>query len=256
MMLEEEARKLPPGRRSRLSFTSSSRRATRRRRFPGKPLADLGGKPMVVRVCERARGAGAASVHRRHRRRAHRRRGARARPPGAHDARRPCVGHRPDRRGGRSARASRTREIVVNVQGDEPLIAPRAHQPGGRTAREQEGGERVHRLPRDPRRGLARQPERGQGGARRRGLRALFLALADSVSARARRASATGMPASTATGSASCRDISRLKPSPAGKGRSAGAAARAVARLPHRGRGQRSRDPAGRGHAAGPRSGA
>jgi 3-deoxy-manno-octulosonate cytidylyltransferase (CMP-KDO synthetase) len=32
-------------------------------RFPGKPLADLGGKPMVVRVCERAAQSGAAQVH-------------------------------------------------------------------------------------------------------------------------------------------------------------------------------------------------
>lgn len=31
-------------------------------RFPGKPLADLGGKPMVVRVAERARASGAAEV--------------------------------------------------------------------------------------------------------------------------------------------------------------------------------------------------
>src|SRR5688572_23642029 len=31
-------------------------------RFPGKPLADLAGKPMVVRVCERAAQSGAASV--------------------------------------------------------------------------------------------------------------------------------------------------------------------------------------------------
>src|SRR5258705_7058848 len=32
-------------------------------RFPGKPLAELGGKPMVVRVCERAAQSGAAAVH-------------------------------------------------------------------------------------------------------------------------------------------------------------------------------------------------
>ncbi|MGQ0511129.1 MAG: 3-deoxy-manno-octulosonate cytidylyltransferase [Betaproteobacteria bacterium] len=31
-------------------------------RFPGKPLADIGGKPMVVRVCERAALSGAAAV--------------------------------------------------------------------------------------------------------------------------------------------------------------------------------------------------
>jgi 3-deoxy-manno-octulosonate cytidylyltransferase (CMP-KDO synthetase) len=32
-------------------------------RFPGKPLADLAGKPMVVRVCERAAKSGASAVH-------------------------------------------------------------------------------------------------------------------------------------------------------------------------------------------------
>jgi 3-deoxy-manno-octulosonate cytidylyltransferase (CMP-KDO synthetase) len=32
-------------------------------RFPGKPLADIAGKPMVVRVCERAAQSGAAAVH-------------------------------------------------------------------------------------------------------------------------------------------------------------------------------------------------
>jgi 3-deoxy-manno-octulosonate cytidylyltransferase (CMP-KDO synthetase) len=32
-------------------------------RFPGKPLADLAGKPMIVRVCERAARSGAAAVH-------------------------------------------------------------------------------------------------------------------------------------------------------------------------------------------------
>ena len=64
VMLEEEARKLPPEEEVRLeASTSSSRRATRRRRFPGKPLADLAGKPMVVRVCERAAKSGAAGVH-------------------------------------------------------------------------------------------------------------------------------------------------------------------------------------------------
>ena len=31
-------------------------------RLPGKPLADIGGKPMVVRVAERARLSGASAV--------------------------------------------------------------------------------------------------------------------------------------------------------------------------------------------------
>jgi 3-deoxy-manno-octulosonate cytidylyltransferase (CMP-KDO synthetase) len=92
-------------------------------RFPGKPLADLAGKPMVVRVCERARQSGAASVH------------------VATDDQRiaaavQAAGHsfvmtRADHPSGtdRIAEAARVLgfvddEIVVNVQGDEPLIAP------------------------------------------------------------------------------------------------------------------------------------
>jgi 3-deoxy-manno-octulosonate cytidylyltransferase (CMP-KDO synthetase) len=93
-------------------------------RFPGKPLADLGGKPMVVHVCERARESGAAPV---------------------------CVAtddpriaaavraHGFEARMTRAEHASGTERIaeaavalglgderiVVNVQGDEPLIAPR-----------------------------------------------------------------------------------------------------------------------------------
>ena len=31
-------------------------------RFPGKPLAEIAGKPMVVQVCERAKASGATSV--------------------------------------------------------------------------------------------------------------------------------------------------------------------------------------------------
>jgi 3-deoxy-manno-octulosonate cytidylyltransferase (CMP-KDO synthetase) len=92
-------------------------------RFPGKPLADLGGKPMVVHVCERARESGAAPV---------------------------CVAtddpriaaavraHGFEARMTRAEHASGTERIaeaavalglgderiVVNVQGDEPLIEP------------------------------------------------------------------------------------------------------------------------------------
>jgi 3-deoxy-manno-octulosonate cytidylyltransferase (CMP-KDO synthetase) len=92
-------------------------------RFPGKPLADVAGKPMVVRVAERARRSGAAEVivatddariaaaaarhgfealmtSRRHASGTDRiaEVAARRRYPGSH--------------------------IVVNVQGDEPLIEP------------------------------------------------------------------------------------------------------------------------------------
>jgi len=92
-------------------------------RFPGKPLADLAGRPMVVRVCERAAQSGAASVH------------------VATDDERiasavRAAGHRivmtrADHPSGtdRIAEAARQlgfpdSEIVVNVQGDEPLVAP------------------------------------------------------------------------------------------------------------------------------------
>jgi 3-deoxy-manno-octulosonate cytidylyltransferase (CMP-KDO synthetase) len=92
-------------------------------RFPGKPLADLAGKPMVVRVCERAQQSGAASIH------------------VATDDERiaaavRAAGHkfvmtRADHPSGtdRIAEAAvllrlDNRDVVVNVQGDEPLIAP------------------------------------------------------------------------------------------------------------------------------------
>jgi 3-deoxy-manno-octulosonate cytidylyltransferase (CMP-KDO synthetase) len=92
-------------------------------RFPGKPLADLGGRPMVVRVCERAAKSGAAAVH-----------------VATDDERIAAVvraaGYsaimtRADHVSGtdRLAEAAKRlklkdREIVVNLQGDEPLMAP------------------------------------------------------------------------------------------------------------------------------------
>jgi 3-deoxy-manno-octulosonate cytidylyltransferase (CMP-KDO synthetase) len=92
-------------------------------RFPGKPLADLAGRPMVVRVCEQAAKSGAAAVH-----------------VATDDARIAeavrAHGHsalmtRSDHPSGtdRIAEAAaqlrlKDDDIVVNVQGDEPLIAP------------------------------------------------------------------------------------------------------------------------------------
>ena len=92
-------------------------------RFPGKPLADIAGRPMVVRVCERAQQSGAVSVH------------------VATDDERiaaavQAAGHgfvmtRADHPSGtdRIAEAAAllklgNHDVVVNVQGDEPLIAP------------------------------------------------------------------------------------------------------------------------------------
>ncbi len=92
-------------------------------RLPGKPLADLGGRPMVVRVAERARDSGAARV-----------------VVATDDERvkRACEAHgvealmtRDDHPTGtdRLAEAAAllglpAEAIVVNVQGDEPLLAP------------------------------------------------------------------------------------------------------------------------------------
>ena len=93
-------------------------------RFPGKPLADLGGKPMVVRVCERAEQSGAAAVH-----------------VATDDERIAAAvrahGHsalltRADHPSGTDRLAEAAAQlgleddaIVVNLQGDEPLAPPR-----------------------------------------------------------------------------------------------------------------------------------
>ncbi len=92
-------------------------------RLPDKPLADIGGRPMVVRVAERARAAGAARV------------------AVATDSTRiveavraagfEAIFTRSDHASGTErlaeaadALALDDRRIVVNVQGDEPLIDP------------------------------------------------------------------------------------------------------------------------------------
>jgi len=92
-------------------------------RLPNKPLADLGGKPMVVRVAERARESGAARII-----------VATDHP----DIAGACAAHgieacmtRADHPSGtdRIAEVARTLQlppdaVVVNLQGDEPLIDP------------------------------------------------------------------------------------------------------------------------------------
>jgi 3-deoxy-manno-octulosonate cytidylyltransferase (CMP-KDO synthetase) len=93
-------------------------------RFPGKPLADIGGKPMVVHVCERAAKSGAAAVHVA----TDDERIAAAVRAHGHQA----IMTRADHASGTDRLAEAARKlrlkdssIVVNVQGDEPLIAPR-----------------------------------------------------------------------------------------------------------------------------------
>jgi 3-deoxy-manno-octulosonate cytidylyltransferase (CMP-KDO synthetase) len=92
-------------------------------RLPGKPLADIGGKPMVVRVAERARASGAHRV---------------AVATDDERIRAAVIAHgfeavltRSDHPTGtdRLAEAATalclaTDDIVVNVQGDEPLLEP------------------------------------------------------------------------------------------------------------------------------------
>ncbi|MEC5163497.1 3-deoxy-manno-octulosonate cytidylyltransferase (CMP-KDO synthetase) [Janthinobacterium sp. CG_23.3] len=92
-------------------------------RLPNKPLADLGGKPMVVRVAERAGAAGAARV---------------IVATDHEDIRAACAAHgvevcmtRADHPSGtdRIAEVARALQlppdaVVVNLQGDEPLIDP------------------------------------------------------------------------------------------------------------------------------------
>jgi 3-deoxy-manno-octulosonate cytidylyltransferase (CMP-KDO synthetase) len=92
-------------------------------RFPGKPLADLAGKPMVVRVCERAKQSGAVAVHVAT---DDERIAAAVRQHGF-----TVVMTRPDHASGTDRLADAAEQlglgdehIVVNVQGDEPLIAP------------------------------------------------------------------------------------------------------------------------------------
>ncbi|MCC6473827.1 MAG: 3-deoxy-manno-octulosonate cytidylyltransferase [Burkholderiales bacterium] len=92
-------------------------------RLPGKMLADIGGRPMVVRVAERARASGAARVlvatdH-----------AQVARAVAAHGFE--AIMTREDHASGteRVAEAARLaglaeHSLIVNVQGDEPLIEP------------------------------------------------------------------------------------------------------------------------------------
>ena len=92
-------------------------------RFPGKPLAEVGGKPMVVRVAEQSRKSGAAEVivatdH-----------DGIASTVKAHGFE--AMMTRRDHASGTdrlaevvAKRGYGARRIVVNVQGDEPLIAP------------------------------------------------------------------------------------------------------------------------------------
>ena len=92
-------------------------------RLPGKPLADIAGKPMVVRVAERAQGSGAARV-------VVATDDARVEAAVAAHGIAVCM-TRPDHPTGTDRLAEAAAllalpddAIVVNVQGDEPLLDP------------------------------------------------------------------------------------------------------------------------------------
>jgi 3-deoxy-manno-octulosonate cytidylyltransferase (CMP-KDO synthetase) len=93
-------------------------------RFPGKPLAELAGRPMVVHVCERAKKSGARAVHVA----TDDERIAQAVRAHGYSALMTRADH-PSGTDRLAEAAKKLRlkdsEIVVNVQGDEPLISPR-----------------------------------------------------------------------------------------------------------------------------------
>ncbi len=93
-------------------------------RFPGKPLAELAGRPMVVHVCERAKKSGARAVHVA----TDDERIAQAVRAHGYSALMTQADH-PSGTDRLAEAAKKLRlkdsDIVVNVQGDEPLISPR-----------------------------------------------------------------------------------------------------------------------------------
>jgi 3-deoxy-manno-octulosonate cytidylyltransferase (CMP-KDO synthetase) len=113
----------PPASRASLDFVVIVPARYGSTRFPGKPLALLGGKPLVVRVADQARKSGAAEV-------------IVATDHAAIERAVTEAGHdvamtRSDHASGTdrlaevvARRRFAARRIIVNVQGDEPLISP------------------------------------------------------------------------------------------------------------------------------------
>jgi 3-deoxy-manno-octulosonate cytidylyltransferase (CMP-KDO synthetase) len=142
-------------------------------RLPNKPLADLGGKPMVVRVAERARASGAARI---------------VVATDHADILAACAAHGIEARMTRSDHPSGT-DRIAEVARALGLAGRRGRgQPAGRRAADRPGPavrlRRPHQgrradgdlRPSAERRGGRVQPERGQGRARQGGQGAVFLA--------------------------------------------------------------------------------
>jgi 3-deoxy-manno-octulosonate cytidylyltransferase (CMP-KDO synthetase) len=93
-------------------------------RFPGKPLADLGGRPLIAHVVERAkraRGVAVVAVATDDERIA-----AAARAAGAEAIMTGEAATGTDRVAMAAGKLSPAPDLVVNLQGDEPLIEPEA----------------------------------------------------------------------------------------------------------------------------------
>ena len=131
-------------------------------RLPGKPLADIGGVPMIVRVMRRAAGRRGRAGRGRDRLRRNRRRrdgGRRARRDGS---RRSRVGLGPHLRGPGARRSARARRDRRQRAGRLSDARSRRHPPGARSAR-RSGGRHRDARDGDHRGGRAHRSERRQG---------------------------------------------------------------------------------------------
>ncbi len=216
-------------------------------RLPGKPLLDIGGRPMIQRVWSAH--AQAAPTKCWSRPTIERIAAAVSDPRGRGAA--IAMMTDPDLPSGTdrvaavaAARGWSDDTIVVNVQGDEPFLPPRLDRPGRGAARGRSGGGHCDACGADRVARAVPGPERGEGRHCGRRRRALFQPRADSVDAR-RSAGRLREPAGLRRGDAARRDLrvpcrarsasmTRWPPIESRAAREARAAARAAERRAHR----------------------